>query len=56
MNRMNTRQSNEGTAGVISVNNSNIIGGLIGSNVSAIDDPAWPYEDEDLEVIFILQK
>lgn len=23
---------------------------IIGESVSAIDDPAWPYEDEDLEV------
>lgn len=23
---------------------------MIGESVSAIEDPAWPYEDEDLEV------
>lgn len=28
----------------------------IGESVSAIDDPAWPYEDEDLEVTIIFQK
>lgn len=27
-------------------------GPIIGESVSAIDDPAWPYEDEDLEVNF----
>lgn len=24
-----------------------------GSSVSAIDDPAWPYEDEDVEVRYL---
>lgn len=24
---------------------------MLGENISALDDPTWPYEDEDLEVI-----
>lgn len=27
---------------------------IIGDSVSALDDPTWPFEDEDLEVIFLL--
>lgn len=27
---------------------------LFSDSVSAIDDPAWPYEDEDLEVLILL--
>lgn len=26
---------------------------MLGDSISAIDDPAWPYEDEDLEVIYM---
>lgn len=29
---------------------------IIGESVSAIDDPAWPYEDEDLEVNTVFLK
>lgn len=29
---------------------SNVAATPLGTNVSAIDDPSWPYEDEDLEV------
>lgn len=29
---------------------------MIGESVSAIDDPAWPYEDEDLEVMILKEK
>lgn len=31
-------------------------GPMIGESVSAIEDPAWPYEDEDLEVCFCEHK
>lgn len=50
INRLSIKQQSEGATIVMSGSNSTLIGGLIGSNVSAIDDPAWPYEDEDLEV------
>lgn len=49
---------NNGIPSVASVQYSDIVGnrnggGGSGGSISAIDDPAWPYEDEDLEVIKI---